>query len=86
MTPFQGNFFKSVPVPSDCYVMKYILHDWSDAECVTILQKVLEAMQPGGKVVVLEHVVPGPGESDTAGTVWMDVNMMVGICGGVVPR
>ena len=30
-----GNFFESVPVRGDLYLLKHILHDWSDAECVT---------------------------------------------------
>ena len=75
----QGDFFKAIPVPADCFAMKYILHDWSDAECVTILQHVLQSLQAGGRVVVLENVVPAPGDpkGDPDGVAFMDVNMMV---------
>jgi O-methyltransferase domain len=51
-----GDFFKSVPA-GDLYLLKFILHDWNDEECVTILRRCREAMAPGGRVAILELVV-----------------------------
>jgi len=45
---------------SDAYVMKMILHDWSDGECVKILSNIQRAAPEGAKVFIVEHVVPGP--------------------------
>lgn len=54
-----GDMFSEVP-GSDLYVMKMILHDWNDEECVQILSNIYRASPPGGRVLVVEHVVPGP--------------------------
>ena len=32
-----GSFFEAVPAGGDAYVLKSILHDWEDADCVRIL-------------------------------------------------
>jgi len=37
--------FKEVP-PADAYMVKRILHGWSDAECVQILSTVHQAAPP----------------------------------------
>ena len=54
-----GDMFEAVP-QADAYLMKHILHDWDDAECVEILESVREAAPAGAPVFVAEHVVPGP--------------------------
>jgi len=52
-----GDFFASVP-SADAYVMKHIIHDWDDERSVTILKNIRKAMRPGGRVLVVESVVP----------------------------
>ena len=37
-----GSFFERVPDACDAYLMKYIIHDWSDAHCRTILSLMRE--------------------------------------------
>ena len=54
-----GDMFREVP-RSDAYIMKMILHDWSDDECVKILSNIQKAAPAGGRVFIVEHVVPGP--------------------------
>jgi hypothetical protein len=54
-----GDMFREVP-RSDAYIMKMILHDWNDEECVKILSNIQEASPQGGRVLIVEHVVPGP--------------------------
>lgn len=53
-----GDMFKEVP-RLDAYIMKMILHDWNDEECVAILSNIQKASPPGGRVLIVEHVVPG---------------------------
>lgn len=53
-----GNFFASVPEGGDAYVLSMILHDWDDARAIAILTNVRRAMQPGGKVIVVDAVIP----------------------------
>jgi hypothetical protein len=53
-----GNFFESVPSGGDAYILKHIIHDWSDDECVTILRHCHKGMVSGGKVLIVEMVIP----------------------------
>lgn len=69
-----GNFFESVVPGGDLYALKYILHDWDDDRCVTILRNIGKGLAPGGKVLVAEHLVGPPNEPDP--TKWMDLHMM----------
>jgi hypothetical protein len=73
-----GDFFTYVP-KADIYLLKHILHDWSDEEVVRILQRCREAMRPGGRVIVVEMLI---GEIGEPGVVpLMDLNMMVMLTG-----
>ncbi|MFY0677130.1 MAG: hypothetical protein JXR18_07610 [Neptuniibacter sp.] len=53
-----GSFFESVPTGADAYILKRILHDWSDEDCCRILQTIKEAMKPGSKLYVIDAIVP----------------------------
>jgi hypothetical protein len=74
-----GNFFESVPAGGDLYLLKHILHDWSDEECVRILRCVREAMSPGARVAVVElPLLEGGGPPFAA---LLDINMLVCLTG-----
>jgi hypothetical protein len=60
-----GDMFEEVP-RADAYILKMILHNWSDQECVQVLQNLRKKTPPRGRVFVIEHVVPGPAESHFA--------------------
>ena len=70
-----GSFFESVP-SADGYLLKSILHDWPDDECVAILGRCREALRPGGVVLVVEMVLGRPGHEREAA--FSDLNMLVG--------
>jgi hypothetical protein len=53
-----GSFFETVPSGADCIVLKYILHDWSDPEVATIMANCRKALERGGKVVIVEKILP----------------------------
>jgi len=75
-----GDFFKGVPARGDCYVLKHIIHDWSDAQCVTILSNIARAMAANGRLFVIEAVMPESLEAHPAK--FMDVNMLAMTEGG----
>ncbi|HEY8563483.1 MAG TPA: methyltransferase [Pyrinomonadaceae bacterium] len=52
-----GDFFREVPA-ADAYIMKHIIHDWDDARAVAILENIHAAMKDGGKLLIVETVVP----------------------------
>ncbi|MCT0225356.1 acetylserotonin O-methyltransferase [Synechococcus sp. CS-1328] len=75
-----GDFFHSVPAGADAYLLKHILHDWGDDACLTILGHIRAGLAPGGRVLILEQVIP-PG-NDPAPAKMLDLNMLVMTEGG----
>ncbi len=74
----EGDFFKSVP-PGDAYLLKRIIHDWTDEDCITILKNIRRAMNPGAKVLIVDCVIP---EGDAAhGGKLLDILMMSALPG-----
>ncbi|HEY6816120.1 MAG TPA: methyltransferase [Croceibacterium sp.] len=53
-----GDFFAAVPSGGDLYLLKQILHDWSDAECRGILANIRAAMGEGTRLAVIERLLP----------------------------
>lgn len=70
----QGNYYESVPVEADCYLLKSVLHLMNDEQCRTVLNHI-RAGARNATIVNIDHVVPGPNEGPTQKL--MDVNMMV---------
>ena len=74
-----GDFFSAVPTGGDAYLLKWILHDWDDADCLRILHVCRASMARSARLLILEHVI---GEANTAAEgKLMDMMMMV-ITGG----
>lgn len=73
-----GDMFDTVP-QADGYLMKHVLHDWSDEECLAILENIRDAAADGAPVFVAEFVVPAPGGSHFAKL--FDIHMMVATTG-----
>lgn len=74
-TTAPGDFFSTVPAGGDVYVLKRILHDWSDDECLTILRACREATHDDARLLVVDGVIP-PGNGFHPAKV-MDILMMV---------
>lgn len=53
-----GDFFHSVPAGGDLYLLKQILHNWSDRECTAILKAVRHAIAPDGRIVIIDRLLP----------------------------
>ncbi|MEU8465650.1 methyltransferase [Streptomyces sp. NPDC029003] len=83
-----GDFFRTVPEGSDLYLIKSVLHDWVDEQAVTILSHCRAVLPPGGRVLIVEPVLPEIVDTNTAapapdGTVTYlsDLNMLVNVGG-----
>ncbi|KAA6222795.1 SAM-dependent methyltransferase [Streptomyces albofaciens JCM 4342] len=75
-----GDFFTAVPPGADVYLLKRILHDWNDADCLRILRACRTAMtRPGSRLLAIDAVLP-PGNSPHPGKT-MDVLMMTSLNG-----
>ncbi len=75
-----GDFFAQVPAGGDTYLLKHILHDWGDEACLTILGHIRAGLAPGGRLLILEQVIP-PGNDPAPGKL-LDLNMLVMTEGG----
>ena len=70
-----GDMFSSVPPGADAYIMKHIIHDWPDEDCVKILKACREAVNPGGKLLVVDCVIlPG---NDFSPAKFLDLQMLI---------
>lgn len=70
-----GSFFESIPSGPDLYLLKHILHDWDDPQCLRILECLRQAMAPESKLLIVEMLMAEPPEPSQAAM--MDLNMMV---------
>jgi O-methyltransferase domain/Dimerisation domain len=74
-----GNFFESVPAGGDLYVMKKIIHDWSDERALAILQNCRAVMPAHGRLLMIELIVP-PG-NDPSFVKMLDLLMLTHVGG-----
>jgi len=58
-----GDFFEALPAGGDAYVLSWILHDWDDQSAVRILANCRAAMREGGRLLVIEMIVPSGEEA-----------------------
>jgi ubiquinone/menaquinone biosynthesis C-methylase UbiE len=74
-----GDFFQEIPVNADCYFLKYILHDWNDEECITILRNIAASAKAGARVLIAESVI-GEANQPDVGKI-LDLVMMTYLTG-----
>jgi hypothetical protein len=72
-------FTTAAPEGGDVYLIRHLMHDYDDPDCIRILSNVRRAMKGDARVLVLEAPLPsddspGPGR-------WLDLQVMV-LCGG----
>jgi hypothetical protein len=70
-----GSFYETVPTGGDAYVLKSILHDWDDADCVRILERCRRAMTDGVALLVIERALGLPNMHPDGK--FSDLNMLV---------
>ncbi|MET8685604.1 methyltransferase [Streptomyces sp. NPDC004732] len=69
-----GDFFESVPPGADAYLACFILHDWNDEQCATVLDRIREAAGTGARLFLVETVL-GEGAAPEVATL-LDLTMM----------
>lgn len=73
-----GDMFEAIP-PTHSILLKGVLHDWNDEECLKILKKCKEAIRSKGKVIIIDAVMGNEKEdNDTIeAQLFYDLEMMV---------
>ncbi len=74
-----GSMFEGVPAGADVYLMSSIVHDWADADVVRALRKTREAMSDRARLLILDYLLPQPGDVSAAAQAQQldDLNMLV---------
>jgi hypothetical protein len=70
-----GDMFTFVPAGADAYLMKHIIHDWPDDLCIKLLKLCRKAVNPGGKLLVVDSVIQ-PG-NDFSPAKFLDLQMLL---------
>ncbi|KAL8747775.1 MAG: hypothetical protein Q9190_000381 [Brigantiaea leucoxantha] len=56
------DFFTKQPLHDvDVFLLRMIIHDWPAAEAKSIIANIVESMKPGGKLIIMDTVLPPPG-------------------------
>ena len=58
VTFISGSFFDSIPAGRELYILSHVIHDWSEAQCLTILANCHRAISPASRLLVIEMVLP----------------------------
>jgi len=74
-TLLSGDFFQKIPEDGDAYLLKSVLHDWTDKAAVKILKKCHEAMKDEARLLIVEPFMNSANQKDAAKI--MDVYLMV---------
>ncbi|XP_064947407.1 tricetin 3',4',5'-O-trimethyltransferase-like [Musa acuminata AAA Group] len=74
-----GDMFERVPSGGDAIFIKWILHDWTDEQCIKILRNCWKVLPEKGKVMVVEYILPVIPESNmiAQGIFTLDMVMMI---------
>ncbi|MGX2998847.1 methyltransferase [Streptomyces sp. JNUCC 64] len=72
VTVIGGSFFDPLP-RGDLFLLKAVLHNWDDTACADILRNCRRALEPGGRVVVVEMPLGPPGEPGFAPLLDLDM-------------
>jgi SAM-dependent methyltransferase len=70
-----GSFFDSVPAGADAYLLRHIIHDWDDERSTRILRNIHRVLPDGGRLLVVESVIP-PGNEPSFAKL-LDLTMLV---------
>jgi len=74
-----GDFFKDELPACDAYLLMEVIHDWGDAQSVSILKAIRRAAPPHARLLVIEEMVPvDPGP---AWSKMLDIHMLALIGG-----
>jgi SAM-dependent methyltransferase len=75
-----GNFFEATPPACDLVVLAHILHDWDDKRAAAILRNCERAIEPAGRLLVIDQVMaPAPNRQTRA--VMADLHMLATLPG-----
>ncbi|EGX60535.1 O-methyltransferase family protein [Streptomyces zinciresistens K42] len=85
-TVVDGSFFDPLPATADTVVLSFVLLNWSDEEASAVLRRGVEALEPGGRLVVLDRADRAGDGADRFFSTLLDLRMLVFMGGRVRTR
>lgn len=72
-----GSFLDAIPPGADLYILKYIVHNWEDADAKKILRNCYDVMQSGAKILLCEMLIDSEEKATRQMANRLDLAMMV---------
>lgn len=72
-----GSFFESVPKGADAYTLCNLVTDWDDEHATAILKSCKRAMPPHARVLIIDRVLPPPGDPNRRAIAFLDLFFLV---------
>ena len=69
----EGNFFAAIPAGADAYLLRHIIHDWTDEQSIQILSNCRKVVPAHGRVLLVEFTVSAGNQASLG----KDVDMMM---------
>ena len=69
----EGSFFDAIPAGADAYLLRHIIHDWTDEQSVQILSNCRKVIPAHGRVLLVEFTVSAANQASLG----KDVDMMM---------
>jgi hypothetical protein len=73
---FTGDFFTDELPEADCYILKLILHDWNNDQCINLLNNCDKTLEKGGKLLIIEPAIVD-GSPHKLFSQMLDLDMMI---------
>lgn len=71
-----GDMFVCVP-KGNAILMKFVLHNWGDSECLKILENCRESLPENGKMIVVERILPENPDEDISSKLVFNVDLIM---------
>ena len=75
----EGDFFESIVSGADAYLLRHVIHDWTDEQSVQILSNCRKVVPAHGRILLVEFAVPAANEASLGKD---DDMIMMGFPGG----
>jgi hypothetical protein len=69
----EGSFFEAIPAGADAYVLRHVIHDWTDEQSVQILRNCRKVIPAHGRILLVEFTVAAANQASLG----KDVDMVM---------
>jgi len=75
-----GDFFSAIPGDGDLYILKNIIHNWNDEDCISVLENIRHSLKPHARILVIEMIIQNRNAPSLAPL--LDIQMLACMNGG----